>query len=531
METNENAVSSDEEIVAEYDSTSPMLIVGDIDPYFNDTIALLGLDLIHDKIVFDSTYKYNRSYSFKEIAVSFYLNTDETEAHLGGLDGSYSFKISSTGGQVKCEFIDIDTLDVESEYSGSLINVAKLLPDKKIYKIRIEPENDDVPVSIDVEIFYIPYRNLGNKNIYKNTDSLTVRKGDIMTLHFKGSSEAHTWSSGNSKVVSINDTTGEMVARDFGKTTILVSNACGYCHRFEVTVVIDYVDIFDEGSGLQKVIFRSSDKTWYCVYRDSVFTDPADITAKRDNLNYFVAFDLERNQPLPGGIRDYANEELQLLFSIDPLGVSNYISRVTDDPSVVKTMNKKDKYFKLFFGRDPWYFDRDSSGNWKKVVKPTQNIDTYLSESELIMGKHAIWDEYAIKSLINDLIGLIFDILSVVLPAIGPIKEFLKSHQTVDDIIKIFQLCTCDGFEDLVSTTSEESLEEMYNNTAFAWANILMSATSIFSDFLDNVAAGDTLYPQVYEYCIGEYNYETYICKGKNTKYKLDDLRSYILNK
>lgn len=58
-----------------------------------------------------------------------------------------------------------------------------------------------------------------------------------------------------------------------------------------------------------------------------------------------------------------------------------------------------------------------------------------------------------------------------------------------------------------------------------------MSATSIFSDFLDNVAAGDTLYPQVYEYCIGEYNYETYICKGKNTKYKLDDLRSYILNK
>lgn len=148
METNENAVSS-EEIVVEYNGSSDIQIIGDIDPYFKDTT-----DRIHEEIVFDSTYKFKSSYSFKEISVSFYLNTDKTEAHLGGSDGAYSFNITSSGGSVKCEFIDSDNWKAESTYYGSSLNVAKLLPDKKLYIIRIEPEDIDTPVTINVEIFY-----------------------------------------------------------------------------------------------------------------------------------------------------------------------------------------------------------------------------------------------------------------------------------------------------------------------------------------------------------------------------------------
>ena len=109
-------------------------------------------------------------------------------------------------------------------------------------------------------------------------------------------------------------------------------------------------------------------------------------------------------------------------------------------------------------------------------------------------------------------------------------KIFLKANPTVNDLISIYQYSECESFDDLVSNTSETVLSEMTNNTAFAWANILISSVSIFADFLDKVAIEDTLYPQKFEYCIGDYDYETYICKENNTKYKLVDLRKYILN-
>lgn len=135
-----------------------------MDPYFGRDIALPATDTIHKKLIFNSTYSTGKlSYSVHGEVVSLYLYTNETGAHYNGMDGTYYFDISSPDTSLTCEFIDTDDMTVGGTNHGDRIGFAILLPNNKIYKIRIKPDNMKSSVVINAEVSYSPFRNLGTK--------------------------------------------------------------------------------------------------------------------------------------------------------------------------------------------------------------------------------------------------------------------------------------------------------------------------------------------------------------------------------
>lgn len=60
-----------------------------------------------------------------------------------------------------------------------------------------------------------------------------------------------------------------------------------------------------------------------------------------------------------------ANDEIKLLFAIDPYGVCDYINRVgAEKENREERVNYKDDKFRLLFNREPQYFARNSNGEW-----------------------------------------------------------------------------------------------------------------------------------------------------------------------
>ena len=130
METNNKTNSTEEVITLARADNSVMQLLGDIDTCCGDSC-----NMIYEMITFDSTYSFNRSYTFTRGYINLNLDTTDTLAHEGGTDGAYSFKFSSTDTQLSCQIIDTDDWSIIGEFCGNSVNVAMLLSDEKLYKI------------------------------------------------------------------------------------------------------------------------------------------------------------------------------------------------------------------------------------------------------------------------------------------------------------------------------------------------------------------------------------------------------------
>ena len=70
-----NNNTSEDDITLTRTYPSDMQVIGNIDPYFGDTLALPEMDKIHEEIVFDNNYSFKRSYNIIGKVISFYLDT------------------------------------------------------------------------------------------------------------------------------------------------------------------------------------------------------------------------------------------------------------------------------------------------------------------------------------------------------------------------------------------------------------------------------------------------------------------------
>ncbi len=509
MEINNKTISSDEEITLANTSLSGKQIIGDIDPYFDDTIALLDTDKIHEKIMFDSTYTFIKSYTVTGEAVSLYLDTDETLAHEGGKDGAYSFKFSSPDTQLSCEFIDTDDWTSVGKNHGDSVNLAMLLPDKKLFKIRIEPDEHYKPVTIDVEITYTIYRNIGQINVEHLNKSIAVRKNDRFMLHFRNSIEKDcTWSSSNPSVISVGHTSGQLTAHQLGSATITFTNPCGTSYSTVVRCVLDHVYITPDGTGYNKVAFSTSGRIWHCVYRDTIFESPqniADATYKRNNLNYYYGFDVDENMPT-SIINKFSEEELSLLYFIDPFGVANYIKIYTDNINANENIldflgeyktddteeNRiraqlvyKDDIFKTIFGRNPKYFKyNELAEKWYPTISwYTSNekiTGKYIvSESESIFGFHSFITEASAFEILFIILDIALEIAVQVVKiqniAIGEVLDKTKDYIS----FIIMSITSIDIFKDLTIYDAELILKRALEKHKLEW---IYDLTNLFKD-------------------------------------------------
>ena len=138
-----------------------------------------------------------------------------------------------------------------------------------------------------------------------------------------------------------------------------------------------------------KVIFKGTGKVWHCMNCEMILNatamEQSPALRFRSNLNCYED---------PYGefrFKTYNDQELTLLFLIDPLGVTNYIARyggyLFSKSGLAGTLDCKEHIFKVLFKRKPRYFYNVEKDIWVEA----ENIDerrNFISEAEIFFGIH-----------------------------------------------------------------------------------------------------------------------------------------------
>ena len=119
----------------------------------------------------------------------------------------------------------------------------------------------------------------------------------------------------------------------------------------------------------------------------------------------------------------YTDDEIKLLYAIDPYGVADYIQRYASDldGGLEKTVEYKDEKFRLLFNREPKYFARTIEGVWYEV-DDYEEINDVLSESEAYFGMHPIYDLHTFFEILGDCSSILNIVFSTSLFSSGIMK-------------------------------------------------------------------------------------------------------------
>ena len=194
------------------------------------------------------------------------------------------------------------------------------------------------------------------------------------------------WCSSDSSIACVNYHTGSLCAKSPGKVTITATSADGEkTDSITVTVIIDTVTIEKDGD-FNRVIFNSTGKIWRCLNHDLIYTDRTqgdpeeqmlnDVLWIRSNYNFFTYFEegIQNPDTTP---KEYTDDEIKLLYAIDPYGVAHYVQRYATarDGGLETCLEYKDRIFQLLFKREPKYFARTLSGKWYETTDKSDLTD------------------------------------------------------------------------------------------------------------------------------------------------------------
>lgn len=315
------------------------------------------------------------------------------------------------------------------------------------------------------------------------------------------------YTSSDPSVASVDGLTGYVTAKKVGTTTITATtDDGGFTKTCEVRVYIDTVTIQKDG-GFNKVIFNSTGKTWYCMNCDMIFDEQNKnnfILEKRAHHNLYVNYD-ENAFCNTYEYQQYTDDEIKLLYAIDPYGVADYIRRYANTkPTLEETVEEKDRIFRLLFRREPKYFARNLEGVWFEVNN-YEEIDDVLSESEVYFGAHVIYDWYTFF----EILGVCSSILNIV---------FMTSFFTATTVGVVVKRIVTTGV--LVASGIESLLRSEFGNYLFEevvgaaiddtdpeWALSYVSLYQSLDDLVDAMTLNFNYNKEIIDYCVDNTNY------------------------
>ena len=293
--------------------------------------------------------------------------------------------------------------------------------------------------------------------------------------------------------------------------------------REMVTIIKDDVS--------NRVIFHSSGKVWRCINQDLVF-DNGNITstpiANRSNHNFYLHWDEDNwmNSNITG-YKVYTDDEIKLLYAIDPYGVADYVNRYADTKGTLENkVAYKDDIFRLLFNREPKYFGRNLNGEWGEVSGYIE-IDDVLSESETIFGGHRIWDDYTFLQALQQLKEVVGLVCSVI-PQLSLVKKWMTASTTFDNVVKIFTFIFGTLANGIVPTFIDSYSPEELAGTPLSWANILVSSYMDLLEFLADAKAKPNCYTRIFDYYIENLNYDINIEFSNGEIYDLERIRDAL---
>lgn len=365
--------------------------------------------------------------------------------------------------------------------------------------------------------------------------SLTMSVGDIEYLcasitPSNATNQTVTWCSSDENIATVGLYTGKVTAKKAGTTTITATTADGgFQARCIVTVIIDTVTIKKDGA-FNKVVFNKTGKVWRCINKDMIFDEDNmnnTFLIQRSNHNFFTYYN--GSDPLLSNTtpKEYTDEEIKLLYAIDPHGVSVYIQRFAAEiyGDLEDIVQYKDRIFRLLFNREPKYFARTIDGVWYRV-DTYEEINDVLSESEAYFGMHPIYDWHTFF----EILGVCSSVLNVVF-----LTNFFTATVAGVIIKRVITtgLLVASGIESVLRNefanyTPGDAFEAAIENTLPDWAAAYVSLYESMDDLADAMTLNLNYNREIIDYCACHTGYSVLFEMKNGRTYNLKDVCDMI---
>ena len=372
--------------------------------------------------------------------------------------------------------------------------------------------------------------------------------GDVLTLQAivcpgDATNQTITWSSSDEEVAEVGMYTGELIAKSVGTVTITATSADGrHTDSRTITVWLDTVIIRRDGD-FNKIVFEHAGKEWFCLNTDMIFdydnsVDP--VLTKR------ALYNILKNvvEPEPGSmtnpvqdtswgnIQTFTDDEIKLLYAIDPHGVAYYVQQTAEylynDLSDI--LPYKDYFFRLLYNREPNYFARFITGDWY-ITEDKSDLLKVLSESEEVFGGHNIYDFTTALELAGVVVSIIGFVFGTNFFTTGPIKLCIR--KAVLATVRVLTVGEAIVRGELASALMDEAIERAFQKFNFKWALDLVSMFNSMGEALKSIVDSPDLpnyYYEIMNYCAHDSKYLVYAEFQNIEKYKLEDICTAIDN-
>lgn len=366
-----------------------------------------------------------------------------------------------------------------------------------------------------------------------NTEQLTALERPLGSAY-----DRIVWTVDKPDVVSVSNT-GKITAKKVGSATVTATLICKDTNKTKYTaecfvtvekekVIIYRIDaVGDDANGELRVRFTDSGKIWRVVNHDTIYyiddynldplnpppngidprlLPPGENVLGRCYDNLYAGHDfsnLDNHNPI---IKEYDDDEIKLLYAIDPYGVADYVYRRAQEniPLLKDTVNYKDQIFFKLFNRKPNYYSRDIEGKWG-LEDDTNDLSKVISESEIIFGIHHIFDIYAKRQLF-EVAATLISLAAVPLypPAIAP--ALIAPIDSTDVLQSIYSFMAkiekIVSSEDKATSIAEELIGYAFEKFELGWINDLIALQDGFQNLANTYSSKPNICDAVFEYHI-----------------------------
>ena len=375
------------------------------------------------------------------------------------------------------------------------------------------------------------------------------------------SNKSVIWTSSDTSIVTVGTYTGIVTAKAKGTATITArtvsENKTDTCtitvDSWEKVIVEKDVD-----NNCCRIVFKNG-KSWNCINKD-IINDY--ILDKDDPLTYLFYDNVYENKVLEGvtgypqyfePLKEYTEEEMKLIYTIDPLGFAGYVDKYAEkefrngentQEMLGNLLEYKDSIFYLLFNRQPRYYRRDLSGSWHETTDKS-DLQKVLSESEFLFGWHVIYDGFTLiefLSAVADILSIL--VLCPALKALTPISMLNKlggyyalaravTESVLNEDFRGFVTAVASGYIDEDNLNDDFIVDTDYKtrNYSMCWAIGLLNALSL-SDNLNALAdtfnSGPHFYKEIFAMCENDIKYDIVIRTTDNELVPLSDINDLI---
>ncbi len=409
--------------------------------------------------------------------------------------------------------------------------------------------------SISVNSVYVTSISVSPKQKTLSKDEATTLSAAVFPC---GASNSVKWTSSDTSVATVEADTGKVRAKSEG-TAIITARSVNGNKTDTCTITVDSREKVivekDSNRSYNKIVFENG-KTWNCINFDIIndyslnMNDPFSQRFYDNTYQRRVADEGSGYVHYYEPMKEYTDEEIKLIYTIDPHGLAAYVKEYArqlfrDGNSVQDSLKRmldyKDDIFYLLFKHHPKYYRRGLDGTWYETTDKS-DLKEVLSESEFLFGQHQIYDDLTLQAFIT----VVIDIFSMAIqcPALKSLTIISKIAKVVDyySLARSVAESVLNGdFNGFVSAVAngivdEDKLDEDFitpaeyktKNYTLGWAFELLSFSSDLGTLADTFRNGPHFYKEIFTHCIDDLNYNIMIRTTDNKLISISDINNVI---